>query len=247
MNTDNKTPSTISKATQNWLDELTVELRFRNVTGEAIGDTLASVQEFVADSGQTPQAEFGSPQQYAQTLDLPTSPAGETRKTIIRSGFGIVGFMVFNLTITPWAAEKTLDLHASQLLLLLVPLALVMALPLYLRHGVKRMWPLYLAISVGMASALVAAALAPKSSAEAWLSLNPAPILLASVVLLLGVSIIGTVSVLSSPDERLRDPMEDPATSRRRNLLSRVGDVVVQWMFPLAALGLWGLTTALRA
>lgn len=247
MKTAKDTTTAVSKATQNWLDELTVELRFRDVTGAAIGDTLASVREFVADSGQTPQAEFGSPQQYAQTLDLPTAPAGETRKTIIRSAFGLVGFMVFNLTITPWAGEKTLDLHASQLLLLLVPLALVMALPLYLRHGVKHMWPLYLAITVGMASALVAAALAPKSSAEAWLSLNPAPILLASSVLLLAVSIIGTISVLRSPDERLRDPMEDAATSRRRNLLSRVGDVVVQWMFPLAALGLWGLTTALRA
>lgn len=247
MNTDSHIRSATSKATQKWLDELTVELRLRNVTGAAIGDTLASVQEFVADSGQAPLAEFGSAQEYANTLDLPTAPAGETRKAIVRAAFGIVGFIVFNSTIGPWATGGRLDLNLPQLLLMMVPFALVAALPLYLLQGIKNLWPLFLAISVGMASALLAAFLAPKPGEEAWLSLNPTPLLVASIVLLLVVSVIGTISALIGPDERLRDPLEDPATSRRKTALSRTGDVVVQWMFPLAALALWGLTTALRA
>lgn len=246
MKTDN-TRSAVSRTTQKWLNELTVELRLRNITGTAIGDTLASVQEFIADSGRAPLAEFGSAQDYADTLDLPTAPAGETRKAIIRAGFGIVGFMVFNSAIGPWVDGGRLNLNVPQLLLMLVPLALVAALPLYLIQAIKRMWPLFLAISIGMVSALLAAFFAPKPGEEAWLSLNPAPVLMASIVLLIGVSIAGTVSALTSSNERLRDPLEDAAASRRKTATSRAGDVLVQWMFPLAALAFWGLTTALRA
>lgn len=247
MKADNHISSTRGSVDEEWLDELIRELRIRNVTGAAIGDATASVREFLHDSGRTPQAEFGSPRDYADTLELPTMPAGATRNAVVRAGIGIAGFLGFNLTIEPWLGHEQLAMNLPELLWMLVPVALVAALPLYLNAGIRRLWILVVAYTVAIASMILSAVAAPEDGEQAWLSVNPGPLLLASIIVMIAVSVAGTISAATGPDDRLRNPREDPATARRRTIGSRIGDIAVQWIFPLGALGYWGLSTALRA
>ena len=58
----------IDKDTRQWIDDMVVELRLRDVTGAAIGDAVASVESHCADSGETPREAFGDPREYASSL-----------------------------------------------------------------------------------------------------------------------------------------------------------------------------------
>jgi len=239
--------STRGSVEEEWLDELILELRIRNVTGAAIGDATASVREFLHDSGRTPQEEFGSPRNYADTLELPTVPAGGIRNAVLRAGIGIAGFLGFNIAIEPWLRHGQLAMNLPQMLWLLVPVALVAALPLYLNAGIRKLWILVVAYTVAIASMILSSAAAPEEGEQAWLSVNPGPLLLASISTMLAVSVVGTIGAAAGPDDRLRTPRENPAAARRRTIGSRIGDIAVQWIFPLGALGYWGISTALRA
>ena len=67
-----------------WLDELAMELRLKDFSGAAIGDALASVEEFLADSGQSPVEAFGAPRNYAEEL------AGGTQRPAIKGMRGTI-------------------------------------------------------------------------------------------------------------------------------------------------------------
>lgn len=247
MKADDHIASTRGSVDEEWLDALVLELRIRNVTGAAIGDATASVREFLADSGRTPQEEFGSPRDYADTLELPTVPAGGIRNAVLRAGIGITGFLGFNIAIGPWLRHEQLAMNLPEILWMLVPVALVAALPLYLNAGIRKTWILVVAYTVAIASMILSTVAAPEEGEPAWLSVNPGPLLVASIIIMIAVSVVGTISAAAGPDDRLRDPRANPAAARRRTIGSRVGDIAVQWIFPLAALGYWGISTALRA
>lgn len=246
MNIDKHISSARGHAEQEWLDELVRELRIQGVTGAAIGETVASVKEFMADSRTPPLDEFGPARDYASTLDLPTIPAGKTRNAVWRSGIGIAGFLGFNIAIMPWLRHEQLAMNAIELLWMLVPLALVATLPFYLNAGIRQLWVLVAAYCVSMAAMILSSVAAPQPGEQAWIAVNPAPLLLTSVLAMLAVSVAGTISATRDPDDRLRDPLENPQLARRRSIGSRIGDIAVQWIFPLAALAYWGIATALR-
>ncbi|MHA7270621.1 hypothetical protein [Arthrobacter sp. HLT1-20] len=246
MNIDKHISSARDHAEQEWLDELILELRIREVTGAAIGETVASVKEFMADSRTPPLEEFGTARDYANTLDLPTIPAGKTRNAVLRAGIGIAGFFGFNVAMLPWLHHEQLSMNALEVLWMLVPLILVATLPLYLNAGIRRMWVLAAAYCVGMLAMILSSVAAPQPGEQPWISVNPGPLLLTSVLAMLAVSVAGTISATRDPDDRLRDPLENLRAARRRSVYARIGDITVQWIFPLAALAYWGIATALR-
>ena len=49
-----------------WLDELTLELRLKDVGGRDIGDAVASAREFLSDAGVPAREVFGAPRVYAE-------------------------------------------------------------------------------------------------------------------------------------------------------------------------------------
>lgn len=46
-----------------WLDEMIIELRLRNVRGPAIGDAVAAVETHCAESGESATEAFGHPRE----------------------------------------------------------------------------------------------------------------------------------------------------------------------------------------
>ncbi|HEY0000206.1 MAG TPA: hypothetical protein VGB74_07115 [Actinoplanes sp.] len=74
-----------------WRDALIAELRMRDVSGIRIGEALAEVDAFCADSGQTPAEAFGDPVEYAKSLiDVHNSdPTTPTRVRQVVRGTGL--------------------------------------------------------------------------------------------------------------------------------------------------------------
>lgn len=93
--TDNTLGATLPKK---WLDDFTIALRAREVPGTQIGDAIKTVEEYCAESGQTPQEAFGAPGEYAAALQLGTEAAdqslAEQLKAQAPGALGLLGLAI---------------------------------------------------------------------------------------------------------------------------------------------------------
>lgn len=226
-----------------WLDELTLELRLRDVSGDRIGDTLATVKEFLADSGERAQDAFGTPGEYAASLNLPGDPAAtQITKFVARSAIGLVAFLAFTQATWPWAARETLDVGVVQLVWLAVPALAVICLPLYFDALIRRLWIFIVAAFVCAAAGVLAAVSAPQTSSSAWLSLDPLLVLTVTGVIMIAISVINTVTAMKDDDDDpIREPLGDPAVTRRQAAISRLMSIIGAWLFPVVSLVFLGI------
>ena len=224
-----------------WLDELTLELRLNNATGKEIGDALAAVEEFVADSGQSPAEAFGTAREYAARLAAESGPAAkdDLRFRITWAAASLVTFLVFSNALSPWIKGELLLVGGVQLASLALMAALVFAMPLYLPYVLRHFWALIALPVVGAAFGLIATLLAPKSPAQAFAVLEPVPVMLASAGILIILSIVGTFVALREPSDPIVSPLNSapPATAK-----ARFFELLTQWLFPLFSLLLLGFT-----
>jgi hypothetical protein len=61
-----------------WRDEFVITLRLRGATGAAIGDALAHVESFCAESGESAEAAFGRTSEYARSLPTESGAVGRS-------------------------------------------------------------------------------------------------------------------------------------------------------------------------
>ena len=237
----------ITSKDQKWIDTLILELRLRDVSGAGIGDTIASVKEFLADSGEEAQVAFGTPAEYAKSLDLSSiAEPVSLRGTILRSGIGVLAFLAFAQAIVPWLEGEKFGLGALQLILLAVPALAVLCLPLLLEKLLRNFWLLALLFGVCITSGIFAAITAPRDHGNAWLLIDPAVVLIVSSVLMVAVSIAGTSDAMNIKNDTIREPFETSATIRKNERTSRIIGVLVAWMFPIFALLFLGLDLLIR-
>ncbi|POH63333.1 hypothetical protein C3B59_10935 [Cryobacterium zongtaii] len=218
-----------------WFDDLVVELRLRQVDGPAIGDTVASARELLADTGQGAEDAFGPARDYAASLELPHDDRGIWRgATLWPSLAGLIAFLTFTQALVPWATAEPLLVAPAQLALLGVTVVLIALLPLYLTAAIRHPWLLGLLFVIGGAAGFLSSAVAPESVDEAWLVLAAVPWLVGSAVLMVLVSLGTTIRTLrrGSVDD-ITDPLQGPATGRKRSGL--VLALITGWLFPLFA------------
>ena len=230
-----------------WFDELTLELRLHRVTGAAIGDALASVAEFIVDSGQEPEDAFGTPRDYAARLaaEAPLAPRDRVRRQMILSTLGLVVFLIFSAAISPWSNSEPLLLGGTQLACFALLAALVLALPLYLNLLLRHMWALAALPLVGGAAGVLAALLQPREESSALLALWPLPVLLATAALMLVLAIVGTIGDLNETPDAISDPLK-PARARTA-WAPRLLAILPHWLFPVFGLLMLGLIALLDA
>lgn len=89
-----KTRKDIDPALVVYLDNLLLQLRLRDVSGDRIGQILAEVETHVTDTGQDPVHAFGEPGEYAATYAAaagsPTAP-GDPRGWLWTLRVAVVG------------------------------------------------------------------------------------------------------------------------------------------------------------
>lgn len=232
---------------QKWLDMLTIELRLRDVSGPGIGDTLATVREFLADSGESAQEAFGSPAEYAASLDLSTRTEPISVKgTVFRSVIGLLAFLVFSQAVAPWVAREPLDLGGAQLAWLAFPAVAAAFIPLYLDKLVRHLWVAFALIVVCGATGVLSALSAPKEHANAWLSINPGLVLVVTGAIMVSASTLSTISFAKDGDDSIREPFSDPTKERKQKATSSILGILVSWMLPIAALVFLGVGFLMR-
>lgn len=235
---------TTTTTDETWIEEFTVELRLRRVSGPAIGDAVASVRELLADSGESAEAAFGPAREYAASLDLPVLDSREQAiRTVLLPVLGLFTFLVFSLASMAWSAGDPVLLSVPQLLLLAIPvlLTVMFAFPFYPRAVFRQRWlPVVLVLVAGAAGAL-ATLVAPASAAEAWLVLPASSLLVGSMAVLVLLAVIGTVATLRSADEEeIVAPLQAPEDARGRRRRSPL-PLVVNWLFPILAIVIFGM------
>lgn len=57
-------------STGQWIEQLTLALRMRNISGPAIGQALTEVESHLAETGESPWQAFGDPGDYARSLEF---------------------------------------------------------------------------------------------------------------------------------------------------------------------------------
>ncbi|WP_374928671.1 hypothetical protein [Kytococcus sedentarius] len=231
------TPAPTDRTTRDWLDELIVELRLRNVRGDAIGDAVTSVESHLAESGETAPEAFGYPREYAASLEFAPSqftdhtPAAWAR-TLAPVVTGLIG-----LTLATDAVPGLRDGHALELswgrlaMLVLLTLVLVVvarAIGPLLRHPVLG--------AVALGTLVLALGLLPTLWDATALSVS------AVAALVVGIGFLAA-SVVTAYRQRTQpaDPVTDPLTGTDRSdkadplgLASGLGP----WVFVLATAGL---------
>ena len=232
---------------QQWLDELTLELRLHHVTGAAIGDALATVTEFVQDSGQEPEEAFGSARIYAQQLaaEAPKTPREGFRRQVGLSTFGLVFFLIFSAAVSPWLNAEQLLLGGTQLACFALVAVLVLTLPLYLNVLLRHMWALVALPVLGGAAGVLGAVLQPREAIGALFALSPLPVLLVTATLMLAVAVLGTLSDGKAAPDTISNPLQ-PAPAKA-TLKSRCLEILPHWFLPFFALLMFGLIAVMDA
>ncbi len=196
------------KAHQQWCDDFVLELRLRDVPGAVIGDRLAEVEAHCAESGESPDAAFGEPVDYARTIVEDSAPERVTGvwRIAVLSVAQVVALLVGTSAAAAWGGGEALSYNAVQLAAIGVLGALLLSLPLLLGPLVNRPWsvgvPLFaLGILAGIGSSAGGALDLP-----VLVSLHASAVAvgLFVVVLLIAVAELRELSV----DDRVTSPLE---------------------------------------
>ena len=178
---------------EKWLEGLTIELRLLDVNGTRIGDAVATVREFLADSGALAEESFGSARHYAAELGLPATAdaAKGVWGAALRSGLGLLGLMAVTETVVPLTHQTDVTVGLGVLLITIAVLAIIAFLPRLLptiivrlvSHGKVRAFAEWAA--AGMVVTLVFALIYLWSADRVVFSVPALPVFLVAVVLLI--------------------------------------------------------------
>jgi hypothetical protein len=226
-----------------WFDELIVELRLRQVDGRAIGDTVASARELLADTGQGAQEAFGTARDYAAALELPRDDRTLWRGAALWFSLaGLLAFLALMQTLVPWVRDEPVLVSAAQLVLLSVTVLLIALLPLYLTVAIRHPWLLGLLFVIGGAAGFFSSVVAPATAGEAWLVLPAAPWLIVSALALVLISVGSTIRTLRRGGvDDITDPRQGPTSGSTRSGL--VLALVTNWLFPIFSALMFAVVT----
>ncbi|RAM38289.1 hypothetical protein [Arthrobacter globiformis] len=228
-----------------WFDDLILELRLRQVHGSAIGDTVASAQELLADTGQPAEEAFGPARAYAAALELPTAPQHEwVRRALWPALLGLLAFLVFNQAVVSAVRSEQMLVSPLQLALVATPVVLIALLPLYLAAAIRRIWVLITLSAICALAGLLSGVAAPTTQAEAWLTIDPLPWLIVSALTMVVLSIMNTIRSSRPNNDDIPDPRS--ATTHSSGTGTKIIVLITNWLFPILALAMLGLAFSFR-
>jgi len=228
--TINHFPDTQSKV---WLDSLAVELRLLDVSGASIGDAVASVREFLADSGSDAELSFGSPQHYAASLQLPVRAKARAtlNGVVVRSVLGVVGLMGLTQSVVPLVHGNNVGIMPGVLVIVLGVIAVVTLLPRLLPTMTRlrrRGWTMVIVVG-GILGGTVPVVLSLGAGSRALVTIPALPLALISALLLLGPALWS-----QRHHSFMDDPIVEPGSGTTEDH-SRLMVAVTNWIMVIGA------------
>jgi hypothetical protein len=216
-----------------WRDSLIMELRMRDVSGERIGEVLAEVDAYCADSGQTPDEAFGDPVTYARELidiHAPARPGlGQTLLRPAAMTFATVAGILGLLDgVDAIAHGRPGEVTAGQVTGVALGTALFPLVAYLLFHpSVFRRPGLragVLMVGPGVTGAPLVLWTTPVAHASGW------------VLLTAGLFLLAVAWWPSASNRLLRDRIIDPRTGSEPFPPPRLALAVVRWFLPVVLL-----------
>lgn len=90
-----------------WMEDFLLALRLREVSGARIGELMAEVESHCAASGAEVQHTFGSPKDYADSLDFPGQARASSR--VGPSHLWLGGVLVLCGAVAVWSTPVALE------------------------------------------------------------------------------------------------------------------------------------------
>lgn len=226
--------TTKALTTKEWLDELVVQLRLRDIKGAVIGDAVASVESHLAESGETAQEAFGDPTEYARSLvfaddDLVVmSPLGWVAY-LAPVMLGVLACFLSGEVVTAAFERRDVDVTWGGLVAVVVAVLMCVVLVRFSRALLAR-W----AILAAFCGGAVVLGMAPLLTLRGVVLQVPVVVVVLLVVALLTVSVIGMRHNVVAHD----DPLVDPRSTARRPQANKAA----AWGIVIAAAGCAAIT-----
>ncbi|MGY4645832.1 hypothetical protein [Cellulomonas sp. URHB0016] len=208
-----------------WRDAFVLAMRERDADGRRIGDALAEVRQFCADSGQQAAEAFGAPAEFAAGLVV-SSPEPSALRDLRRSVPDLVGLVGMLLVLWAGLADgDVLTVTVGQLAgaAVIAVSSVVVARLLMAGRALVVTW-LVCAALLAVVVALLLLATAPVVA-------MPVPVaVVTGAVLLVGEATWQTLRERSAPTaDVVADPFEPAEHVRRRNVRWSVAGA---WLMP---------------
>jgi hypothetical protein len=235
--------------TRGWTDEFVLALRLRDVTGNQIGDALALVESFCADSGESAQDAFGPASAYAASLTVATGAGSPTPSSvrasslIARNVVGVVAVVVTSSAVAAWVRGAAMEVRWSDVVLLT---GTVILTALAIRRFdslapalLTRFWRTAPLVATPPSALLLVALATRRLSPDPVLTLAAPGVAVAGTALLVVPALVGQLRSGEPPSSAVAGPFDAPQAVRRRN--RRVA-IAALWILPACAVIATALT-----
>ncbi|GAA4381261.1 hypothetical protein [Paeniglutamicibacter cryotolerans] len=231
---------TKNNMTEQWIDAFILELRLSDVGGRAIGDAVAQVREFLADSGQEPTEAFGEPRDHVSRLGLPAGDGSSGIMSIVMAaGLSTLALTVYIPAIGAFISGELVEFAAAQLALLSIPVLAIVLLPLYFTTLVRHRWALISIVAITIGSAMTAGFLGRSAAGTEWLVLDAGPLALAMAALLLIGAVWSFVELRRTPADHIVEPLSRQPASRKSPWVDLLPSVLFIAVAAVATLVVW--------
>ncbi|MHA7272773.1 hypothetical protein ACX80Z_05045 [Arthrobacter sp. TMT4-20] len=223
---------TDTKKDQQWLTDFVLELSHRGVGGRDIGDSKASVESHLADSGESAEEAFGSPVDYAQALEFADTPDESLPPVLLPALLGIFGLMHYLPAIAAVAQGQPVRFTGTEFALFL---ALGVSLVLIVKNIfrlVKQWWWL-LAIWMAVVGLGILASLLPLLLDLPELEANAGAVATITGVLLVGAGFWTRAAINNS--EGVITPPNAASTDDKDGAVERVMVALAPWLMAIGA------------
>jgi hypothetical protein len=216
-----------------WRDSLLTELRLRQIPGDRIGEALAEVDTYCADSGQTPAEAFGDPITYAESLvsTYAAAPMGAWERVWRPTALAfatLAGVFCFLNGIDALAHGDRGVLTAGELLAVALGTAMFPAVISAVLNPAlfRRFW--------AWAGVVIAAHTAMAAPVVLWRT----PVMHASewVLLTVGLFLLAAAWWPTAADRVFADRIIDPRTGSEPFATPRILIAAVRWFLPTTLL-----------
>lgn len=236
-----------------WIQDFTLELSLRGVSGDDIGAALAEVDSHCAESDEPAEQAFGPARDYARSLNLPASPEqapGGLFKTVLPSIGQLLGMMLMIWSAPGLGTGEPATVSAGMLVVFAIVAAFILVIN-WKAVAVTGFVAGHRLLSFGMMVLFLAILVLPAFFLRGTAAELPPLYLLITGAALLAVATVTEYArsrTSRNTDDVLAMPLEDrEAVSRRRRTLRRADytRIFIMPVFAAALTSVLAITAAI--